>query len=297
MTTVSVIIPTYNYGRYLGQAIQSALDQTFPPYEVIVVDDGSTDETPQVLAAFGTRIRSVRQANAGVGAARNKGIAMARGEYIALLDSDDIWMPEKLELQMSRFAEDPSLGLVHCGAETFDESGRTLNTWLGGMEGWVADEMLRFAPDVIRACSSIVFPKRVAEEVGGFDTRLPPSDDWDFCHRVAARYPVGYVRKGLLRYRQHGGGLHRDVRRMEMAMQISLAKAFESRDDADLRKDAYGRMHRILAGCYFETHQPSQFVRHMLKSLRYDPSNFAYFAAYPWRVLSRARSRRATPQT
>jgi glycosyltransferase involved in cell wall biosynthesis len=297
VTTVSVIIPTYNYGRYLGEAIESALKQTYPPLEVIVVDDGSTDGTPQVLAAFGGRVRAVHQGNAGVGAARNKGIAVARGEYIALLDSDDVWLPDKLELQMSRFAEDPSLGLVHCGCETFDDSGQTLSIWLGGMEGRVADEMLRFAPDVIKACSTIVFPRRVAEEVGGFDARVTPSDDWDFCYRVAARYPVGYVRKALLRYRQHGGGLHRNVGRMEAAMQLALAKAFESRDDPDLRKHAYGRMHRILAGCYFETHQPRQFLRHTLKSLRYDLSNFAYFAAYPWRVLSRARSRRATPET
>jgi glycosyltransferase involved in cell wall biosynthesis len=291
LITVSVIIPTYNYGRYLGEAIESALKQTYPPLEVIIVDDGSTDETPQVLAAFGTRIRSVRQVNAGVGAARNNGIGMARGEYIALLDSDDIWMPTKLELQMSRFAKDPSLGLVHCGAETFDESGRTLNTCLAGMEGRVADEMLRFDSDVIRAGSCMVFPKRVAEELGGFDARLPPSDDWDFCYRVAARYPVGYVREVLLRYRQHEGGLHRNVARMEMAMQISLAQAFESRDEPALRKHAYGRWHRILAGCYFEARQPHQFFRHMVKSMGYDLSNFAYFAAYPWRVLSRARSR------
>jgi hypothetical protein len=206
-------------------------------------------------------------------------------------------MPKKLELQMSRFAEDPSLGLVHCGAETVDESGRTLNTWLGGMEGRVADAMLRFDADVIRAGSCIVFPKRVAEELGGFDARLPPSDDWDFCYRLAARYPVGYVREVLLRYRQHAGGLHRNVARMETAMQISLAKAFESRDEPALRKHAYGRWHRILAGSYFEARQPHQFMRHMVKSLGYDLSNFAYFAAYPWRVLSRARSRRATPET
>jgi len=294
--TISVIIPTYNYARYLRQAIDSALAQTYAPLEVIVIDDGSTDETPQVLAEYGERIRTIRQINAGVGAARNSGVAAARGEYIALLDSDDLWLPRKLELQIARFEVDPSLGLVHCGSESFDNTGRTLSTSLDGMEGRVAEEMLRFDREVITAPGSrIVVPTRIAEEVGGFDAHLPPSDDWDFCYRVAVRYPIGYVREVLVRYRQHGSGLHLDIAKMEKAMLISLAKAFESRDVPALRKHAYGRLHCILAGCYFQARQPLHFVRHMIKSLRYDVRNFAYFAAYPWRLLSRARTRRATP--
>jgi hypothetical protein len=156
--------------------------------------------------------------------------------------------------------------------------------------------MLRFNLDVLTAPgTSILFPTRIADEVGGFDARLPPSDDWDFCYRVAVRYPIGYVREVLVRYRQHGSGLHLDIAKLEKAMLIALAKAFESRDVRALRKHAYGRLHRILAGCYFQARQPLPFVRHMVKSLRYDVRNFAYFAAYPWRLVSRARTRRATP--
>src|SRR3954470_1810603 len=118
--TVSVIIPTYNYARYLPQAIDSALGQTHAPLEVIVVDDGSTDDTPRVLEAYASRIRVIRQANQGAGAARNAGIAAARGEYVAFLDSDDLWRRDKLELQLARFREEPDLGLVHAGVETVD---------------------------------------------------------------------------------------------------------------------------------------------------------------------------------
>jgi glycosyltransferase involved in cell wall biosynthesis len=95
----SVIIPTYNRAHCVGEAIESALAQTLPPHEVIVVDDGSTDETPAVLAAFGDRIRAIRQTNAGVSAARNAGIAAARGDWIGLLDSDDVWLPQKAAIQ------------------------------------------------------------------------------------------------------------------------------------------------------------------------------------------------------
>jgi glycosyltransferase involved in cell wall biosynthesis len=297
MKTVSVIIPAYNYGRYLRDAIDSALAQTYPPLEVIVVDDGSTDETQSVVAAFGDRIRTMRQANAGVAVARNNGIQMARGEYIALLDSDDIWMPRKLELQMALFEADPALGLVHCGCETFDDAGHTLETFLEGKEGDVADAMLRFEPDTVRAGSCIVFPKRIVDEIGGFDERLPPSDDWDFCYRVATRHPFGYVRQALLRYRQHAGGLHRSVARMDHAMMFMLARAFQSRDDPALRKCAYGRAHLILAGSYFQAGRPREFLHHAVKSLGYDHSNFGYFAAYPLRVASRRLSRpRAAPK-
>src|ERR1043166_276246 len=199
MSTVSVIIPAYNYARFLREAIDSVLAQTRPALEVIVVDDGSTDATPEVLSAYGDRIRVLRQKNAGVAAARNAGIAAARGDSVAFLDSDDAWYPRKLELQMQRFAEQPELGLVHCGAETIDSQGRTLAMTTGGMEGHVAEAMLRLDREVIMPQgSSIVVPKRVAEEIGGYDVRLPPSEDWDFCYRIAAGYPIGYVREGQI---------------------------------------------------------------------------------------------------
>jgi len=292
--TISVIIPTYNYGRFLREAIDSALAQTYPPLEIIVIDDGSTDDTPQVLAAYGDRIRTIRQNNEGVGAARNAGIAAARGEYIAFLDSDDIWMTQKLEREIALFEADPALGMVHCGAESFDHAGKKPSVLLSGMEGWVAPELLRLDREVITAPGSgTLFPKRVAEEVGGFDPRLQPSEDWDFCYRVAVRYRVGFVPEVLVQYRLHGDGIHLNIPRMESGMLMALEKAFLSADPAvqSLKSHTYGRLHRILAGCYFQTGQPRRFVWHLMKSLRYDFRNIRYFAAWPMRVLSRTFSR------
>ncbi|HSY52282.1 MAG TPA: glycosyltransferase [Thermoanaerobaculia bacterium] len=294
MKTISVIIPTYNYGRFLGEAIDSALAQSYSALEIIVVDDGSTDDTTRVLDAYGDRIRAIRQDNQGVGAARNAGIAAARGKYVAFLDSDDIWKPEKLERQIALFAADPDLGLVHCGAESFDNEGKTLSVLLSGMEGWVASELLRLDREVITAPGSgTLVPKRVAEEIGGFDPRLQPSEDWDFCYRLAVRYRVGFVPEVLVRYRLHGSGIHLNIPRMENGMLMALGKAFLSPDPAvqSLRRHAYGRIHRVLAGCYFQTGEPRLFLRHMIKSLRYDPRNLPYFAAYPLRVASRLFAR------
>jgi glycosyltransferase involved in cell wall biosynthesis len=291
MNGVSVVIPTHNHAAYLRQAIDSALGQTSTPLEVIVVDDGSTDETPRILSEYGGRIRAIRQSNAGVSVARNTGIAAAAGDLIALLDSDDSWAPTKLERQIARLSADPGMGLVHCGSERVDEAGRRLSVSLDGMEGWVAPALLRLDSDVIAAPGSCVLvPKRVVEEIGGFDARLPPSEDWDFCYRVAKRYPIGYVREMLVRYRIHQAGAHMNVGRMQNGMLLALDKAFAAGDASvqQLRNHAYGRLHRILAGCYFEVRQPRACLTHAIKSLRYDMRNATYFAAYPLRVASRA---------
>ncbi len=294
MTTISVIIPTFEYGRFLGEAIDSALAQTHPPLEVIVVDDGSTDETPRVVASYGNRIRSIRQRNQGLSAARNAGIEAARGDYLAFLDSDDVWMPRKLERQLARFESDPALGLVHCGAETVNREGRTLGIHLSGMEGWVAMELLRLDREVITTPGSgIMVPRQVAIEVGGFEPGLQPSEDWDFCYRLASRYRVGYVREVLVRYRLHGGGLHLNIPAMENAMLHVLGKAFRSSDPnvLALRAHSYGRIHQVLAGCYFQTRRPGLFLKHMIRSLRHDPRKLLYFAAFPIRAAARLIAR------
>jgi glycosyltransferase involved in cell wall biosynthesis len=287
--TVSVIVPACNYARYLSEAIDSALAQTYEPLEVIVVDDGSTDETAGVLAEYANRIRVIRQRNQGVSAARNSGISAARGEYIAFLDADDSWHPRKLELQMARFDADPALELVHCGAESFDAEGRRVQAWRDGMEGRVALNMLRFDGAIAAPGSNIVASRRVAEEIGGFDTRMTVSEDWDFCYRVAARYEIGFAGEALVRYRIHGSGAHRNIPAMEKGMLLALQKAFASPDPAvqSVRNLSYGRVHRMLAGCYFEIRQPSRFAWHVLQSLRYDARNLGYFAAYPLRFFSR----------
>ena len=304
MNTVSVIMPTFNHARYLRAAIDSALAQTHPPHEVIVVDDGSTDATPAILSEYGDRIRAMRQPNAGVAAARNAGLATASGDYVAFLDSDDVWAPDKLERQLALFAANPALGLVHCGVERMDANGSRLSVSLDGLDGWVAEEMLRLDRDVFSGPGSCTMvPKRIADEAGGFDPRLPVSEDWDFCYRVAARYPVGYVRAPLVRYRIHPAGIHLNIGRMERGMALVLEKAFASGDPAGprprLRRHAYGRLHRILAGCYFERREGRAFAAHALKSLRYDVRNIRYFAGYPWRIAARALSTRAraTPET
>src|ERR1700678_3861883 len=124
---VSIIIPTYNRAEYLGQAIDSALAQSYRPIEIIVVDDGSTDDTQGVAARYGDRIRYIHKANGGASSARNAGFAAASGEVLALLDSDDRWLTEKLEKQISLLSD--GVGLVHAGFRVFNsDDGRVTST-------------------------------------------------------------------------------------------------------------------------------------------------------------------------
>lgn len=290
MKSISVIVPTYNYGRFIREAIESVLAQTYPVVEIIVVDDGSTDDTQEILTGFGNRIVTVFQSNAGVSAARNAGMAMARGEYLAFLDSDDLWLPEKIEKQIALFEADPELGLVHCGAERIDAAGTTLSVELTGLEGWVARELLAHGEGLVAVGSSMMVPRRVAEEIGGFDSRLLACEDGDFCYRVALRYRFGFVPELLVRYRQHGDGNHLNIPRVEDAILMLLHKAFLSPDPSIriLEKRAYGHMHRILAGRYFHRGETRLALRHLFRSVRCDARNVWYFAAYPFRAASRA---------
>lgn len=205
---VSAIIPTYNRRELVARAIRSALAQTREVGEIIVIDDGSTDGTGETLAAeFGDRIISVRQANAGVSAARNRGMAMARGRYIALLDSDDEWMPEKTARQVDWLDAHPDFGMVLCDVERVDIEGRQIDRFrrrdVIREDGWVLPMVLQ---DPALAPVSAMFRKEVYSDIGGFDETLATAEDLDFHLRIASRWKIGVVEEALARaIRGHDG--------------------------------------------------------------------------------------------
>jgi glycosyltransferase involved in cell wall biosynthesis len=288
---VSVIIPSYNYAQFLPSAVESALAQTRAAHEIIVVDDGSTDDTPQVLARYGQRIRALQQPNQGLSAARNSGAQMASGELLAFLDSDDTWLPTKLERQVARVEADPAVGLVHCGVSEVDRAGDVIRRRLDGMEGPVAYEMLLFRRSVLMPPSTFLVPRKVFVETGGFDTQLNHSEDWDFGFRVASRHRVAFVAEALVNYRLHGGNMHRNVNNMARAMLFAYAKAFRepSSEVARLRRRAYGNLHAVLAGSFFSAGQYGPFLKHATLSLVRTPENAGRFLGYPIRWLRRRR--------
>jgi cellulose synthase/poly-beta-1,6-N-acetylglucosamine synthase-like glycosyltransferase len=187
---VSAIIPTYNYGRYLSRAIESVLVQQYPIEEIIVVDDGSTDNTRAVVESFGERIRYIHQSNQGISAARNNGIGIAKGDWIAFLDADDWWMPEKIRLQMEVAVREPEAALIYTGAWRITPDGsRELLAATAVRQLWPT---LRYCNCVSGGSSAIVRRDALVAE-GGFDENLRACEDWDMWIRLARKYKFAMV--------------------------------------------------------------------------------------------------------
>lgn len=181
---VSVIIPVYQGDRFLAEAIESVLNQTYTNYEIIVVDDGSTDNSCGVLQPYLEKIRYIYQENQGVAAARNRGIQMAQGELIAFLDQDDFWLSDKLALQVACFDAQPELGIVHSGWRRVDRAGKPL----GNVEPWhkapnlTLEEWVHWKPILL---SAMMFRREWLERVGSLDTRFQQVCDLDLALRLA----------------------------------------------------------------------------------------------------------------
>ena len=294
MLNVSVIIPNYNYGRFLAAALESVLTQTYAAYEVIVVDDGSTDDSLAVLAGYADHVSVLRQKNQGVGAARNAGVAAASGDLIAFLDADDYWLPRKLEVQVAHFAAQPHLGLVHCGVHYVDVAGHFQREDLNGRAGWVAEDLLQFRPAVVAPGSTSLIPRRVFQELGGFrsEQELPAAEDWEFSLRLACHYEIGFAREVLVHYRQHGISRHRNIVAMEEAMLTAFRFAFQDYvTTEEFRQTCYARLYMVLAGSYFRAGQLVRFGRAALLSLWHNPAEIHYLLQFferQWQRLSKA---------
>jgi len=246
--SLSLVIATFNHGRYLGAALDSVLAQTRPT-EIIVVDDGSTDDTPAVLARFAPRVRVHRQDNRGLSAARNAGLELARGEYIGFLDADDVIAPTKLAKQAAVLDADPQVGWTYCdvriddevtgqsrlASERFRYEGRRL-------EGWIFPELVRgnFMPVM-----APLVRRQALAAAGEFDARLTPMEDWDLWLRLSLVAPVRYVAEPLATYLVRAGGMSRDRDRMERSRFLIIDKLARTRPEALRELGGSGR--RIVA--------------------------------------------------
>ncbi len=204
---VSIIIPVYNRAAVVGRAIESVLSQTYTDFELIIVDDGSTDQLSDTLEMFkDTRIRFVHQPNRGVSSARNKGVEVARYDYIAFLDSDDEWMTDKLEKQIWFITNSSQYRICYTG-EQWIRHGKPFAHKKASRKytGYIFDQCLL---DCFIGCSTVLMRKSLFYETGGFDTSLKVCEDYDLWLRISAKYPVLYIDEPLIRkYGGHSGQL------------------------------------------------------------------------------------------
>jgi glycosyltransferase involved in cell wall biosynthesis len=304
MTAVSAVIPVYNGARYIAEAISSVLDQKLPPVECVVVDDGSTDATADVVADFGAAVTYVRAERGGVSKARNHGIRLARGELVAFLDHDDVWLPEKLERQVEALCAQPDANLGLCAVEMMDAGGRTNRVMGLSQRRNLVMSMLTYDGIEIPSCSSAGLARREwLLSAGGFDNALSTCADWDLLLRSLLDGDLSYVDEPLVRYRVHDSNMSRNVGSIERDMRYAFAKAFgDPRLPASVRvqrRHAYARMYRMLAGSYRDVGDRKALVRTFARALGYEPSLVfellgraaAHSPAKPKRLLSVSRAR------
>lgn len=228
---VSVIVPVYNGAAYLSHALQSALAQTFTACEVIVVDDGSTDDSGRIAEAFAarapTQVRVIHQANGGLCAARNAALAVARGEFLALLDADDLWLPHHLSASVAALDAHADVGLVHANIDWVDEAGTPVRRLEGRWPASIADPWLAvFLRQQHVSCPTAVFRRSLVERVGDFDMQFNRlgCEDRDLWLRIGAVSNMAYLDTVHAHYRLHAGSLSQHRERMTQARLALIEK-------------------------------------------------------------------------
>jgi len=280
---VSVIIPAYNSAAFVLQAVQSALDQTYGNYEVIVVDDGSTDDTKLVLSRFDGQFRYLYQPNRGLSAARNAGIALAKGDFVCFLDADDLWAPDKVELQVAYMERHRDIALLSTGYEHFTDDGAVapplyavaLPVETAARTFTSRDDFVKFVSANFIFVSTVMVRKDCFDKSGLFDTNLRAAEDRDMWLRISAHFDIACLPPILVRKRNHSLNMSKDrTRQIRSRIQV-LEKnraLFPELAPSSAWDKQLGKLYLRTAYDSLSRDQSKEARRAALRSLRYYPS-------------------------
>jgi glycosyltransferase involved in cell wall biosynthesis len=231
-SVVSVVIPSFNYGRFLGRAIDSVLAQTYRHVECIVVDNGSTDHTPDVLASYADRVTILHESTKGPSAVRNAGIRAASGRYVAFLDADDFWLPEKLSRQVSLIETDEQIAVVGCRVQLMSAAGQVIGYKdFDEQASDPIDLVVQLRRIALRdfwvggSASGALVRRGVFDAVGYWDETLHVAEDWDLWMRIGARFVVRNVPERLVSVCLHGTGTWRNADKLERGQRAAWSAA------------------------------------------------------------------------
>lgn len=273
---VSVVIPVYNRAKYVGETIESVLSQTYRNFELIVVDDGSTDDSRKVLESFGDRVKILEhpnRENRGQSAAINRGLAAARGEYVGMLDSDDLWLPNKLALQVAYLDAHPHIGLVYGNGRAIDQNGNKLYDIYppGHVEqsdpGRVLMDCYFLLPN-----NSLV-RRSVVEAAGRFDESLRAAQDHDMAIRIAELTKLAYIDEPVFCYRRHPDSIsHRNAAvRWQNGFKILAAARSRYPYPKHVVRKRSAVLHFRLGQCHLERRKHFAALMHMMRAFLLDP--------------------------
>ena len=268
---VSVIIPVYNSERYISEAVESVLNQTYRNLQVIVINDGSTDGTERALEPYMDHINYFFQENRGVAAARNVGIRSSRGRYIAFLDSDDIWMPEKLENQVSYMIGHPEFKFLYSDYVYFNDDNLdvkdSIPLYKNAKPAGCIFHNLVMSSHFLHT-STVLAKREIIEEVGGFDERFRLGEDYELWLRISAIYDIGYVEGVFSGYRRHPGSLTANNYNQEVPWEIrAIEKNLKANPDK-ARELKPPRIRRRLSEIY-KSFGHSSFIKGLYEVARY----------------------------
>lgn len=291
--TVSIIIPTFNRSKFIGQAIYSALRQTFFDFEIIVIDDGSTDGTRNVVEQFDDyRIRYYYQKNRGVSSALNLGIQKSKGEFIARLDSDDLFLPQKIESQIRVFRSKPQVGLVYTQAFNVDSELNFIGLY--PQQHKLPQNLLKaLRMALFPPSQSIMFRKRCVLRTGFFNEKIHIAEDWDFCIRMARYYSFYYIERPLVLIRKHDAMITGN--KLETTRQILAVLEKHKRILADGEGYSWLSPHYYGLGRQLFYHNDFKNARNAFsESVSYNPLNinsllFYLFAYLPAKFLKKLK--------
>lgn len=271
---VSVVIPTHNRANLLRRAVDSVIAQSLKELEIIIVDDASTDDTSacceQIVDPRAKKIQ--HQQTRGGAAARNTGIAIANGEYVAFLDDDDEWMPDKLVQQVDLLKRNPNAGLIYTGYYYVDNHYKTFQQFLPRFRGNIAEPLL--AENIIGTTSSVMIRQVCFNKVGVFDDQLQSCQDWDLWIRMAKEYMVDFIEKPLLNFMIHE---KRITRNLDAKLQGRLRLLEKHRDDIEQSKSCLARHWLELGYLYCHNGQLAEGRHFLRKGLKICPTKVNYY--------------------
>jgi glycosyltransferase involved in cell wall biosynthesis len=283
MARVSAIVPAYNAAHYLPTSIKSVMDQTYTDWELVIVDDGSTDGTRELVASYaaqlGDKLRYVHQPNKGLPAARNTGIRNASGELMALLDADDIWLPARLERSVAAMDVDPAIGIVHGRFERVNVEGSPVGQTqpvfpLKYMSGMIADHL--YTRRIHLACATVTFRKACIEKAGWFDETMRATEDRDLWFRIARFYKVAFVDEIIARYRVSAGSMSSDTARMLTWQTYFVEKHYKSGACGPLKRmEALSSIYRERGDDLFRKARMDEAISVYSKAALYNPLKIA----------------------